>query len=302
MVTNLESAPARVRSAQVPTRQRLGEIWDCRELLAALVRKELKVKYKDSALGFAWSMLNPAMYLVIYYLVFSIFLRNGIPLFPIWLLSGLLVWNFFSGAIPSSTGSVVGNSALVKKVSFPREILPLASVGASLVHFCLQSIVLLGALAAFRHNVDPAFVFLVPLALLVLVVLASALGILLSATNVYVRDLQHLLELVLTAWFWMTPIIYPFRQIGERLSARGIPSWVFMLNPVTPIVVTFQRAIYNDTVVLHTDDGREIRMLYPTGVWQQAAILGLVLVISTAVLLVALRVFQRLEGNFAEEL
>jgi ABC-2 type transport system permease protein len=302
MATNIESAPARVVSARVPTRQRVAEIWKCRELLTAMVRKELKVKYKDSAIGFAWSMLNPAMYLVIYYLVFSIFLRNGIPLFPIWLLSGLLVWNFFSGALSAATGSVVGNSALVKKVSFPREILPLASVGASLVHFCLQSLVLLASLALFRHGVDPAFIFLVPGTLLVLVALASALGLLLAATNVYVRDLQHLLELVLAAWFWLTPIIYPFRQIGERLQAHGIPSWVFLLNPLTPIVVTFQRAIYNDTTVLNTVDKTPIRMLYPTSVIEQIGLLAIVLVLALGVLWIAMRVFQRLEGNFAEEL
>ena len=274
MATHIEPVPARVRSARVPTRQRVTEIFESRELLFALVRKELKVKYKDSAVGFAWSMLNPAMYLVIYYLVFSVFLGNNIPLFPIWLLSGLLVWNFFSGALPGATGSVVGNSALVKKVSFPREILPLAAVGASLVHFCLQSLVLLGALAVFRHNVDPAFIFIVPYTLLVLVVLA--------------------------AWFWLTPIIYPYRTVGDKLAAHGLPTWLFMLNPITPIVVAIQRAIYNGTTV--QGKGGPIKMLYPTGVWEQVGILTIVLAVATVVLLISMRVFQHLEGNFAEEL
>jgi ABC-2 type transport system permease protein len=210
------------------------------------------------------------------------------------------VWNFFLGSLGTAVGSVVNNSALVMKVSFPREILPFASVGASLVHFCLQSLVLLGSLAVFRHGIDPAFIFLVPLALLVLVVLASALGLLLSAVNVYVRDSQHLLELVLTAWFWLTPIIYPFRLVSERLEAHGVPGWLFMLNPVTPIVITFQRAIYRDTAV--TSEGRQMHMLYPTSVLEQVGLLAIVLTISAALLLVGLRVFQRLEGNFAEEL
>jgi ABC-2 type transport system permease protein len=301
MATTVPSVPARIRSARVPMRQRIHEIWESRELLVAMVRKELKVKYKDSVVGFAWSMLNPAMYLCIYYLVFSIFLRNAIPLFPIWLISGLLVWNFFSGALPGATGSVVGNAALVKKVSFPREILPLASVGAALVHFCLQSIVMLGALAVFRHNVDPAFIFLVPLALLVLVTMAAALGILLSAVNVYVRDSQHLLELVLAAWFWMTPIVYQYRIVGDKLVQHGLSRWLFMLNPVTPVVVTFQRAIYARTDYVGPD-GNPAHMLYNTGILTQVELLLAVFGVSLVVLYAALRTFQRLEGNFAEEL
>ena len=104
-----------------------------------LVRKELKVKYKDSSLGFFWSMLNPAMYLVVFYVVFQIILGSGIPFFAIYLLSGLLAWNLFSGSVTGATGSIVSNGSLVNKVYFPREILPLATVGANLVHFFLQT-------------------------------------------------------------------------------------------------------------------------------------------------------------------
>ncbi|MGH9181961.1 MAG: ABC transporter permease, partial [Acidimicrobiales bacterium] len=146
----------------------MGAIWRYRELLAGLVRKELKVKYKNSALGFFWSMLNPALYLVVFYVVFVKILRAGIPEFPIYLLSGLLVWNLFSTSLSAATGSVVGNSAIVKKVAFPREILAMASVGASLVHFFLQAVVLLGALAVFRHTPSFTYMALLPVALVTL--------------------------------------------------------------------------------------------------------------------------------------
>jgi ABC-2 type transport system permease protein len=293
-----DGAPAKVVTARVGLVQRVGEIWAARELLVAMVRKELKVKYKDSALGFVWSMLNPVMYLVIFYLVFSLFLRNGIPLFPIWLLSGLLGWNLFSSVLPSATGSVVGNSSLIKKVSFPREVLPLASVGAGLVHFTLQGSVLLTGLLVFRHGADYAFLAIVPYALLTLVVLTAGLSIFLAAVNVYVRDSQHLLELTLLAWFWMTPIIYPYRQVGDKFVAHGLPQWMFMLNPLTPVIVTFQRAIYNDTTV----NGGTFKLLPQVGVGYHLVLLTVLLACSTLFLVVAMAFFRRVEGSFAEEL
>lgn len=275
--------------------RRLVDVYGARELLVALVRKELKVKYKDSALGFVWSMLNPALYLAVFYVVFSFFLKNGIPLFPIWLLCGLLVWNFFSMVLPTATGTVLANASLVKKVSFPREVLPLAAVGAGMVHFCLQGSVLLVALAAFRQPVSPAYLWLVPIALVYLVLLTSALAVALSALNVYVRDLQHLLELVLLGWFWMTPIVYPYRQVSDKLS---LPTWTFLANPITPVVVVFQRALYGRTTV---NDGT--LPLLPE--WSPVSMLLPLLLgigISAALLAASIHLFGRLESSFAEEM
>lgn len=275
-------------------RQRLRDIWRYRELLVGLVRKELKVKYKNSILGFLWSMLNPALYLVVFYVVFQLVLEAGIPNFAIFLLSGLLVWNLFSTGLASATSAIVGNAAIVKKVSFPREILVMASVGASLVHFVLQASVMVGALLLFQYAPSPGYLLLVPIALFALLLFTCALGILLSAINVYLRDTQHLLELSLLAWFWATPIVYQYRLVSERL---GESTWLYRLNPITPIVLTFQRAIYAKT------DPKGIAIL-PSGVgpaWylvQLAAVIG----VSAALFLVALHVFGRLEGNFAEEL
>ncbi|MEJ7763941.1 MAG: ABC transporter permease [Acidimicrobiales bacterium] len=291
-----DEAPARVVTAKVSLARRLREILGARQLLVALVRKELKVKYKGSAVGFLWSMLNPAMYLVIFYVVFATILDNGIPLFPIWLLCGLLVWNFFSAVLPSATVAIVGNGALIKKVAFPREVLPLASVGAGLVHFALQGLVLLAGLIVFRHGVDPGFMLLVPYAVVTLVVLTSALAIFLSAVNVYVRDAQHLLDLALLGWFWMTPIIYPFRLASDKLVEQGLPQWIFMLNPLTPIVTTFQRAIYNRTTV------GEVKLLPEVGVGYHLVLLTALLAVSLVLLVAAMAVFRRVEGNFAEEL
>src|SRR4051794_20781049 len=120
----------RVVSAKIRLLPRIRNIWRYSELLVGLTRKELKVKYKNSILGFLWSLLNPASILLVYYVVFQLILKNGVPYFAIYLISGILVWNLFSNGLLGATSSVVNNSGLVKKVSFPREVLPLASVGA----------------------------------------------------------------------------------------------------------------------------------------------------------------------------
>jgi ABC-2 type transport system permease protein len=278
---------------------RAADIWRYRELLVGLVRKELKVKYKNSLLGFLWSMLNPALTLVVFYFVFQVVLPNGIPAFAIYLLSGVLVWNLVSASLPAATASVVSNAALVKKVAFPREILPLAAVGAGLVHFFLQAIVLIGALVVFRYDVGFAYVPLLPVALAVLLLFLGAIGILLAAVNVYMRDTQHFVELALLAWFWGTPIVYQYRLVADRLRGR---SWLMFINPISAIVVTFQRAIYNKVEAIGKD-GNAIHILpADVGIAWYLERLGAVALASLLLLMLAMHVFGRLEGNFAEEL
>src|SRR4051794_5339704 len=179
--------------------KRLRDVWEYRELLGNLVRKELKVKYKNSALGFVWSLLNPMLYLVVFYLVFTVFLKASIPSFPIFLLAGLLPYNLYSAGLGGGTTAITGNGGLVTKVWFPREILPLAAIGAALVHFALQLLVLAAALVVFWYQPSWSYLPLVVPALLVLLLLVSAVAIALAAINVYARDTQHLLELVLLA-------------------------------------------------------------------------------------------------------
>jgi ABC-2 type transport system permease protein len=270
----------------------MQEILGRRELLTNLVRLELKAKYKSSALGFAWSLLNPAMYLVVFYVAFDVILGGSIPRFPIYLLSGLLVWNFFTAAIGAGTGSIVSGAGLVKKVWFPREILPLAAIGAALVHFFLQSLVLIGALVVIRHPVGWAYLPLLPLALFALLLLSASMTLLLAVANVYLRDIQHFVELALLAWFWLTPIVYLFTQLTKHTGGHlALP----LLNPVTPIVLTFQRAfygLYGTPPVLPPDLGF---------LWYLRNLLIVTAFAGTG-LVVGMKVFQRLEGNLAEEL
>lgn len=281
--------------------QSLAGIWRYRELLANLVRKELKVRYKNSSLGFIWSMLNPAMYLVVFYVVFQLVLKAGIPYFAVFLLSGLLAWNLFSASLGGATGSITGNAPLVNKVWFPREILPLASVGANCVHFVLQGIVLVIALVGFRFHVDWGYVWLVIPAVIALVLLTSACAVFLAAANVYARDTQHFLELALLAWFWMTPIVYQWDLQARQLGTMGRSPMFTLLNPVTPIVLALQRALYGITTF--TDPTGAYQRLLPleSSLWY-ARNLAVVIVVAAILFVLALRMFTRVEGDFAEEL
>jgi len=267
------------------------------ELLTELVRKDLKVKYKNSALGFIWSLANPLLYLAVFTLVFDKLLKNGIEAFPVLFMSGFLVWNFFNLATLSGTGSVVGNANLVRKVRFPRVVLPLSSVGFAGVHFVLQLGVLLVVLALFyRDAFGPQLVLLVP-ALAVVLVFATAMALLASALNVRYRDVEHLLEVILLAWFWLTPIVYPVTYIRDNLA--GSSPWLFrlyMANPMTGVVTAMQRAIYVHPVT----GGRQI--LPAGGYGFYLTWLGVGGAIALALLAAGLWTFRRLQADFAEEL
>lgn len=293
---------ARVVRARRGLHTRVADIWRYRELLVGLVRRELKVKYKNSTLGFLWSLVNPLLYLVVFTVAFQFILRAGIPSFPIYLLSGLLVWNLFASGVTSGTASVVVNASLVKKVWFPREILVLASIGSALVNFFLQMGVLLAVLAVIRYDVAFAYLPLVPFALVVIVVLTVGIALVLSSINVYLRDTQHFLDLLLLAWFWVTPIVYPFMLMGDR--EEKWQTVLYMLNPVTAVVLAFQRAFYARVDVPAVGDrfGGIDRILPDWSIAGYAAYLGVVGLVGVVLLLFGLWLFGRLEGNFAEEL
>jgi ABC-2 type transport system permease protein len=301
------SHEVRVITPEVNIVQRLREIWAYRELLLNLVGKELKVKYKGSVLGFVWSMLNPALILGVYYLIFGVILPNSIKDFAIFLMAGLLVYNLFSYSTLSATGTMVANSGIVKKVSFPREILALASVSAGMVFFFFQSMVLLIVLVATRYLHGASFLPQLIPAMAALLMLSAALAVLLSAVNVYFRDTQHLVEIFVGAlWFWATPIVYPYEQIVTKLAHHHLPTWLPLLNPLTDIVLVFQRAIYgqaNITGAVSVRGGALSGQILPVeGEWWYLWHVLVVLGLSTVLLVVALKIFGRLEGNFAEEL
>ncbi|WP_426573391.1 ABC transporter permease [Aquihabitans sp. McL0605] len=278
--------------------QRVAHLWQYRELIGNLTRKELKVKYKNSILGFAWSLLNPLMYLVVFSLVFNIISDVHVPYYGIFFLSGLLAWNFFSAGLGSGTSSIVQNAQLVTKVWFPREALVLASVFTALVHFFLQSIVLLAALLVFRRMPDPTYIPVFLLALVVIMLLGTALAVGLSAVNVYLRDTQHLLEVVLLAWFWLSAIAYPYGSIVTHLNNTRYAGkeWILNLNPMITVVIAFQRTLYNPDY----SNKEEAAVLPNHPMSWYLTYLSIDAVVAIVLLFGALALFSRLEDNFAE--
>jgi ABC-2 type transport system permease protein len=299
---SLDGAPVRVMSARANLPTRLRDLASRRELLTGLIKSDIKIKYKGSVLGLFWSMLAPAFTLGIYYLVFSVFLKNGIPNFVIYLFSGLVAWNMFMTAVSGATGVIVDRAGLVKKVSFPREILALSNVGAAVVYFAIQ----LGVLALFLVLVGHApawgYLWLLPISFAALYLLTASVAIVMSAVTVYLRDIRHLMDVALQLWFWMTPVVYSYENsIAAPLHRHGL-AVLYFLNPVTLIVLTFQRIFYVQTVVHSTTTGALLKIL-PT--WPMSTYFYLnvgLLGIMAVVFLVAESLFGRLEGNFESEL
>lgn len=283
-------------------RERFRDVYAHREILVNLIRKELKVKYAASILGAVWSILNPLVYLAVFTFVAKV-LGAGIPDFPVYLLSGLLAWNLFSASLQTGASSVLDNANLVKKVAFPREILPLSAVGVALVDFALQSVVLF-AYIAIAYGFHWPELALWPLAAVTLVVLSVALALWVAAVNVRYRDVGHLLNIGLIVWFWATPIVYAEYQV-QQLAQGGTGTFLgidrftlYLLNPLTDVVAGFHRALYG----VVTPEGSATPVLFDQSLAWVAGILAVTLVVSLAVLRFTWAYFFVRSGDFAEEL
>jgi ABC-2 type transport system permease protein len=266
------------------------------ELLSGLVRKDLKVKYQGSVLGFVWSLANPLLLLVVYTFVFQVVLKSGIPQFGFFLLSGLLVWNAFSGSVGVATAAVVGNAGLVKKVRFPLSVLPLSAVGFALVHFALQLFVLLVAMTVSGQTqfAGPYLLLAIP-AIAVAILFTVALSFLVAGLNVRYRDTQHVVEVALMAGFWINPIVYSVSLVREELGGLY---WAYFLNPMAGVVVTLQRALYAQNPTL--PGGSTVLAADGYGFYLEKLALGAL--VSAGLLLLGLWAYRRLSADFAEEL
>ena len=265
-------------------------IWAQRELLGLLVRREIKARYKDSSLGLLWSLLRPLTQLLIYYVAIGKFLgaERSVPEFAVFVFTGLTVWGLFSEVLSGSTTSIVANSGLIKKVYLPREIFPLSSVGSALFNFGVQFLILLAATVALGDPPLHVEFLFVPLALVVVLLFSFSLGLLLSAINVYLRDFQHLVDVLLLVLFWASPITYSYTLVHRVLNGNWIEQ-LYLCNPVTLVVMGFQRALWMAGA----------KQTWPPDLTLRLVIVGL---LSLVLLWIAHRVFARLEGNFAQEL
>ncbi len=219
---------------------KIREIYNYRELLSVFVRKELKVKYKNSVLGFLWSFINPIVMAIVYTLIFSVVFPNPIKNFPIFLLIGLLPWNFFLLSLANCTNSIIANSNLITKVFFPREIIPLSIVLAALVDFMLEMTVIFVILLVLGYNFIP-FLPLFILVVFLQVVLITGFSLFFSSLTVYFRDIQQLIGLLLTIWFFATPIVYDIGFVSNKSTLAAMALKIF--NPMTSIVLLYRQAL-----------------------------------------------------------
>ncbi|HEY8721627.1 ABC transporter permease [Pengzhenrongella sp.] len=267
------------------------------ELLDQLTRREIKARYKDSALGFFWSLAKPLTMLLVYYVAIGKFLGaqqspghpDGIPNYALFIFSGLTAWQLFSDIVIIGTGSIVGNGALIKKVYVPREVFPLSVVGSALFNFSIQLGILIAATAVFGEFPTGMRWGYAVLALVLLLLLATGLAFLFSGLNVYLRDVAYLVEISLMILMWASPIVYSVAQVDKSLHGNLLEK-IYLLNPLTLITLAFQKTFWIQ------GDGRGFFPNY----------LGRDLVIEICVAMVLLwfsqRVFSRLQSNFAQEL
>jgi len=269
----------------------IREIWEHRYLLDMLVRREVRARYKDSTLGLVWSLIKPIVQLLIYYVAIGKFLgaQRVITDFAIYVFIGLTVWQLFADCVTGGTGSIIANAGIVKKVYVPREVFPLSAIGAGLFNFAVQFGVLLiaaVALSSTGFNVDANLLYL-PLALAVVLVWATAAALYLSAVNVFLRDIQYLVEVGLVTGFWASPLVYSWEQVSSNL-----PTWLselYLANPITLAVFGFHKALWSAGAAHLSVPNLSLRLLIALGV-------GLL------VLWLSQRRFLSVQGNFAQEL
>jgi ABC-2 type transport system permease protein len=282
-------------------RSRLRELWVFREIFVNLVRKDLKVKYAASVLGTVWSLLNPVVFLAVFSFVSNV-LGGAATDYPVFLLAGLLAWNLFSGSLSGGAQVCVGNANLIKKVYFPREILPLSVIGVAAVDMVLQSAVFFVFILVRSVVVEGAqgfsmeILWLYPLSMLALFLFTTAATLWVSALNVRYRDIEHLLGLALLVWFWLTPIVYGAAIVFRSFVESG-QSWawrLYQLNPLLWVVSGFQAALY------HGEDAEQVLLTTDQG--YLATGLGIVIAASAVLLFLTWRTFFALSGDFAEEL
>lgn len=252
------------------------KIYNYRELLKTNVKKEIRGRYKNSFLGVLWSFLNPLLQLLVYSVIFGALLAGGDKTYPIYICVALIPWTYFTTAITQVAFTVIGNADIIKKVYFPREILPVSVVTSGAVNFIISTIIIL-AFVIFSGVGLSWYILLYPFILLIQYVLLLGIGFIVSSVTVYFRDLEHIIGVVLMAAFYATPIVYKLEQLPHTLQI------LVNLNPMTHLINA-----YRDIFYYHQMPNMEILV----------TLLG----ISLALTVVGYFIFKKLQKGFAEQL
>jgi ABC-type polysaccharide/polyol phosphate export permease len=219
----------------------IASLWRFRELVALLVGRDLKVRYKRSVLGMGWTLLNPMLQMLVYTLVFSTIMRVGVPQFPVFLLAGLLPWTLISVSITGAAHCLLNNQGLIRKVAVPQTVYPLSVVASKLVDLVFALLPLAVLAIALGRPPTLATLFVLP-AIALAAIFSVGLALLFSSLTVFYRDMRHLTDILIQVWFYVTPVIYP-AEFLEKLPYPALRS-LLALNPATPIIRLFQLALY----------------------------------------------------------
>ena len=251
-------------------------IYNYRELLKNNVKKEIRGKYKNSALGVVWTFLNPLLQLLVYALIFPLILKTTQPYYVIFVCVGLIPWTFFTTSVSQSAWTVIANGNIVKKVYFPREILPISVVTSAMVNFLISTIIIVAFCFIYGLGLTKYIVFF-PIVLIIQYILQLGIAFILSAFTVYFRDLEHFIQIILQVMFYATPIVYSSDTIPEAFR------FIINLNPMAHIINAYRSIFYNQTM-------------------PDFKALGILFLISTIFCIVGYFIFTKLQKGFAEEL
>lgn len=254
----------------------LKNIYNYRELLKNNVKKEIRGKYKNSALGVIWTFLNPLLQLLVYALIFPLILKTTQEYYVIFVCVGLIPWTFFTTSVSQSAWTIIANGNIVKKVYFPREILPISVVTSGMVNFLISTLIIVAFCLIYGLGLTKYVVFF-PLILIIQYVFQLGVAFILSAATVYFRDLEHFIQIVLQVMFYATPIVYAGETIPEAFR------FIINLNPMAHIINGYRAIFYNQTM-------------------PDLKILAIVFILSIALCIIGYFIFRKLQKGFAEEL
>ncbi|AXK47213.1 ABC transporter permease [Brachybacterium saurashtrense] len=271
-----------------------------RFLLSLLVRKELRVRYRGSALGMLWSYVKPAVQFIVFYIALGLFLElsKGTPAYAVYLFSGIVVINLFGEVLGNATRSISGNAPLVSKIYLPSELFPWSSLVVALVHFLPQLLVLVVGALIFGWLPSPTALVAFALGMVILVVFTMGLGMIAAALNAAFRDVENFVDLIVMVATWLSPVLYRISMVEEVIGGT-IWWWLYQLNPLTIVVELFHVAFwrYAGPVVERVPEDPTLMSPYePFGLWWAG------LLTSVLVFVVGAIVFERSKRRFAQEL
>lgn len=216
----------------------LREIYEYRTMISSLIKRDLRGRYKGSVLGFAWTFLNPLLQLCVYTMVFSNIMRAGIEDYYLFLFVALIPWLFFSTSVSAGASCIIAQKEMIKKIYFPREVLPIAHVTCQLVNMLLSFIVVFAVLILSGKGINAKAVLYLPIIMLAEYILSLSITMVASAVTVYLRDLEHVLIILTMAWQFLTPVMYSIDMVPEQIKS------IFYLNPMTPVIIAYRDIFY----------------------------------------------------------